>query len=243
MRAHEFIKEDNQYDPPEYFGYKEKIADKLHQLEQLPRDTTLEKYTDSLASEINDLLHRAFRDNNISKGDRDFLLKKVEKLDAALKAKKIKKDLILYTGIPHSPSRAWAEYKQDPTKPIRVHLPAYTSTTTDFGVARDFARYDKFDSTIHPVINGDHSIKNTIVFGGHVLEIHVPRGLPGGSVKDISYHKEEDEFVLPRGLIVEIDPMPVRYENANCYIWQARVVGYRPVQVKENDSRLYTLAE
>lgn len=243
MRAHEFIAEDKQYDPPEYFGYKKKIADKIHELESLPWHNTLAQYTGSLASEINDLLHRAFRDQQISKANRNYLLDKVAKIDSALKAKKIKKDLILYSGIPQSPSKAWKEYKQDTSKPIRVHLPAYTSTTTDFRVARDFARYDTFNSREHPVINGDESVKNTSVHGSHVLEIHVPKGLYGGSVKGISYHKGEDEFVLPRGLVVEIDPLPVQYGDSATYVWRARVVGHQPVQVKEDDSRFYTLAE
>lgn len=236
MRAHEFINEGK----TDIFGYEKKIAKKMHELQKLPSNDTLIRYTGSLASEINDLLHRAFRDHAISAGNRDYMLQKVAALDSALRKKSFKKPTVLYTGVPHSPSRAWEQYNQDVTKPIRVHLPAYTSATTNINIAEQFSRYDKVDTRKHAVINDPDLNEKTFLHAYHLLEIHIPAGIPGGSVKHISHHDDEDEFVLPRGLVVEINPNPAVYDGVYL-VWQATVVGHSPVKVQEtDDSRFYT---
>lgn len=232
MRAHEFIAEDFRPDSKDLVGYTAELRKKLHKLEQMPYDDTVREYTGTLASEINDLLHQAFRDKKMSPGSYYYLTKKVAELDAALQRKTLSKSLVLYHGLAQNPQRAWDTYGHDYDEPIRVHLPAYTSASTSFSVASSFARHSYHNTNKQAIINFDYNGDPALFGGNHILEIQVPAGIPTGSVKHFSRHSSEEEFVLPRGLDIEISPNPILYKGTYL-VWEARVVGHKPTPINQ----------
>jgi len=229
----------------------------IHRSEELPYtsvDSSINKYTTNQGKHWNNFLHRHYRGRSTNT-DHSRYANHVISTDAALTKNTLKKDYVLYTGLNESPVLAFELYNQPTDKPLTVHLPAYTSTTTSWRVAVRFAHnylssketdahyggkpVEKYDRTRHELldINGekikelpDNPNKRSI----DILRIFVPAGTTGGSVRDMSYNSEEFEVLLPRGLNVIISPKPhVMYQfGADIYVWNAKVVGHDPQPVE-----------
>jgi 8-oxo-dGTP pyrophosphatase MutT (NUDIX family) len=194
---------------------------------------------------LNSYLHKHYRKEKQIVDRNNTAQKFAKTLDTAFKHATLTKNLKVYTGIPESPGRIWEKYRADPTKPVRVHLPAYTSTTTDFRIA--YVSFSKLDYTVYK----DHKPRNVLkgnlnlysmgvvkqgvkeVFDGYqMLYIIVPAGYQAISMVDLSnYGDEEEEILLPRGLDIEIEPNPYVKTTPNIpvVVWFAKVVGHNPV--------------
>jgi 8-oxo-dGTP pyrophosphatase MutT (NUDIX family) len=204
----------------------------------------LHYYTDDGAKYINNFLHKHYRQqkSKLNKGA------DVAKIDKILKQYKLKENVKVYSGIPESPGRIWEKYKADVTKPVRVHLPAYTSTTTDFNIAYvNFAKTDYTNYNDHKprnVLKGNLELYSMGVVsqgvkkvydGWHILHIIVPAGYPAMSLLNVSkFGSQEEEILLPRGLDIEIEPNPYIKTTPGrpIVIWFAKVVGHNPVVIK-----------
>ena len=175
---------------------------------------------------LNHFLHQHYR-NKLPK-NKDFnSTKHIEALDRLIANHRLKHQLVVYTGVKESPADAWLKYKADVTKPIRLHLPAYTSTTTNIKRAYEFSEHEVVLRKRHQPRNADAPSEE---FGVQVLMMTIPPGNPAASLKKISQWPHENEIILPRGLDIEIDPRPTVLKN-NAHVWHTQVVGHNPVQI------------
>jgi hypothetical protein len=195
---------------------------------------------------LNGYLHRHYR-KKTGKPNQKYQAQS-KSLDTVFKNAKLTRNIKVYTGIPESPGRIWKKYHADVTKPVRVHLPAYTSTTTNFDVAYiSFAKADYTDYNDHKprnVVKGNLQLYSMGVVsqgirkvydGAQILHIIVPAGYPAMSMVSVSrYGDEEEEILLPRGLDIEIEPNPYIKTTLGrpIVVWFAKVVGHNPVVLK-----------
>jgi hypothetical protein len=98
----------------------------------------------------------------------------------------------------------------------KLHLPAYTSTSTSKATALNFA-------TDHPDSKGKRH--------NHILHIHLKPGQKGHYIGDQGYHGNEYEFLLPRNTTLKVHPKPQSFpagsHHLNDYpvhVWHAHVV-------------------
>jgi 8-oxo-dGTP pyrophosphatase MutT (NUDIX family) len=209
----------------------------------------LQDYSEESTS-LNDYLHRHYRKQPVNpktKSKQNYRVQS-KSLDTVFKNAKLSRNIKVYTGIPESPGRIWEKYRADVTKPVRVHLPAYTSTTTDFNIAYvNFAKPDYTNYNDHKprnVLKGNLELYSMGVLrkgvkkvydGFQILHIIVPAGYPAISMVSISkYGDDEEEILLPRGLDIEIEPNPYIKTTPGrpIVVWFAKVVGHNPVVIK-----------
>jgi hypothetical protein len=160
--------------------------------------------------EVNDTLHKHYRGEKEINRNKGYVGGHIEKLDTILAKFKLSKPGTVYSGIPESIEQAYKKYKADRSKPIRLHLPAYTSTSTSLSIALNFAGVDP-----------------------QVLMIELPIGTPAVSIKSVSNYKEENEVLLPRGMNIEVQPTPsiIKKYGVKTYIWKAKALGTSPIQI------------
>jgi len=101
-------------------------------------------------------------------------------------------ELDLFTGIHTDPSKITNKYG-------KVHLPAYTSSTTNYDTGKFFAKLKS---------GAGDSPKSGIV--SHVLRIKYPKDSNGAYIAHHSNHTSEHEFLLPRGLTLKIHKNPTK---------------------------------
>lgn len=182
---------------------------------------------------LNDYLHRHYRKaaHTVTKDDEKNYKNQVQSLDRALTLRRLKNPLTVYTAVPESPANAWAVYGADVRRPIRLHLPAYTSTTTSLKVAVQFAEdslpTDSVDHRRHPPRNIKKGAGDN---GNQIIMLTIPAGTPASSVKNVSQIPEENEVLLPRGMDIEVNPRPTLLKNGD-YVWHAQVIGHNPIQI------------
>jgi hypothetical protein len=133
-------------------------------------------------------------------------------LDKALANHKTPKDMHVYTGTAINPER----FHEKGADHIKLHLPAYTSTSIERPIAESFAKKDDAST-------GDHEFKNH----HHMLRIHVPEGSQGVYAGKHSHYPEEKEFTLPRDTKLHVNPRPTTYHptssNRPIAIWHATI--------------------
>ena len=120
-------------------------------------------------------------------------------LDDALKQNKLKEQLITYSGIGFNPAKLMQNNK--------LHLPAYTSSTTNRSVSLLYAAPDH---------DGNR----------HVLQIKHPKGATGFYIGDNDAYSPfgQKEHIMPRGVTLNIDPTPEIHEDSDgvkLHIWKA----------------------
>jgi hypothetical protein len=193
-----------------------------------PDLTHVQDYTGG-SLDTNDYLHRQYR-NKAKAKELTTHQAKIQALDRMLANHKLPQQIVVYTGLRQSPAEAWETYKADVTKPIRLHLPAYTSTTTKLKVALSHAG----EGEIAQVSRARHQPRNKDApedeWGTQILMMTLPAGLPAASVKKISEFPEENEILLPRGIDIEINPSPTVLKDGD-YVWHATVLSHSPVQI------------
>lgn len=128
----------------------------------------------------------------------------VKEMDKAVTRNKLHHDLHVYSGVTWHPGEL-AKQHQD----RHIHLPAYTSTSLDKGVAHSFATGDKNNQQ-------------------HVIHFHLKKGQAGKYVEHHTENPGEHEFILPRNTTVKIHPRPDRYydhlSDTETHVWHAHVV-------------------
>jgi len=190
--------------------------------------THIQDYTGG-SVDTNDYLHRQYR-NKAKVKELTTHQAKIQALDRILANHKLPQQIVVYTGLRQSPAEAWETYGADVTKPIRLHLPAYTSTTTKLKVALIHAG----EGEIAQVSRARHKPRNKDApadeWGTQILMMTLPAGLPAASVKKISEFPEENEILLPRGMDIEINPRPTVLKGGD-FVWHATVLSHSPVQI------------
>lgn len=127
----------------------------------------------------------------------------------------------LYTGLPQSPA-ATAGLEWNSTRPIKVlHLPAFTSTSTNFDVAASFTKKD--DTTKHHI--SDHH-GEILPNSRHVLELNFHGNIPDAAslIKHVGATHEEEVLLGPNKKF-ELHPRPTLVHgggfNDPVYVWKA----------------------
>jgi hypothetical protein len=154
----------------------------------------------------------------------------IQRVDKVLDKHKIKQDTHVFSGLSRPPTE---HFKGNTNKPVKVHFPAYTSTTTDFDKSLQFTENGAKKAVDHTPLNQD-APKSTKGKTRHVLKIRVPKGTPGGSVRNIAHYKSENEILLHRGMDMEIHHQPTvmnHPEHGHITVWHARVVGHNPAKL------------
>lgn len=141
-------------------------------------------------------------------------------LDDVLNDRPLRHDLHVYSGVEFHPGE---EAAKDPER--KLHLPAYTSTSTNKSVAFGFTKghADK-DGNMH----------------NHVLHIHLKPGQKGNYFGERAALGNEYEFLLPRNTTLKIHPepsvLPEGAHHANphpTFIWHAHVVPNEEVDPRQ----------
>lgn len=188
----------------------------------------------SVSRSINDFLHKKYRGQDLKK-----IPDSLRTLDKEFtKLSLLKKEIRVYTGVPQSPSRIWDLSKSSTNTPVKAHLPAFTSTTTNYSIAQEFSGADEVDLkkfTPHKII-GDlakHKNFDKYVNFAQIIYIIVPAGYNAVSLKNVSGYSRESEILLPRGLDIMINPHPIVILNKGpiTCLWGAKVIGSNPIQI------------
>ena len=162
---------------------------------------------------VNNILHQHYR-GETEIDPKSPPAKHIKKMDKVLKRFILSKPAKVYTGIPVSVEHAYEKYKADRSKPIKLHLPAYTSATTKFLQAISFS----------------------VGRGNNILMIELPIGTPAVSLKKISSHEYEKEVLLPRGIDIKVQPTPeiITKYGGKIYVWKAVALGHSPIEIFRN---------
>jgi len=194
---------------------------------------------------FNDFLHKHYTGTVQQPGDTDNqnkgynnnqelagtqgLIDTIHLIDDLLKINKLKNDYVLYTGLKTSPAILWDDMNVPTDKPIKIHLPAYTSTSTNFSSSRHHAEKNHVDYTKHTPRNID-SPKTIKAAYPQILRINAPAGTSGTTTRYASgLQSDENEIVLPRGLNIEIDPHPTVFKGST--VWHAKILNHAPLVV------------
>jgi hypothetical protein len=182
-------------------GSSEKLGKILHKSHPITKATknernALDEYTSSSARVNRHLI-------NLAQGRQSEFHNKtmIPHLDTLTTRHTLPHDMSLYSGVGFHPGQH-AEQSSTST----IHLPAYTSTSTNKRTASMFARADE---------NGD----------SHILHIHAKQGQKGFYVgKHSATSNNEYETLLPRDTKLSIDKKPESYRNWNgnyTHVWHA----------------------
>lgn len=141
----------------------------------------------------------------------------IAKMDDITKHQTTPRDMHLYSGIGFDPRKI--THGQTDNGMMKVHLPAYTSTSIYPSVASSFTE--------------TNMVKIHVPKGSHGVYIH-----PGNSLGTTNTHGKE--FVLPRGSKLHIHPEPTQHyrkgqfasSNEHLLIWHAKLVhdGVQPTR-------------
>lgn len=143
----------------------------------------------------------------------------VENIKTMLIPKTAVDNLNLYTGVKVSPAST-SGIEWNSTRSIKLlHLPALTSTSTNFDVASQFTEHDN-ESTHH---ESDH---HGIIQSGakHILQLHFPNEIHHAvSMIDHSASPHEEEVLLGPNHSFELHPRPTKVDGPRgpVYVWKA----------------------
>lgn len=186
---------------------------------------SIARYTGSHSRDIANVLHKLHRNklkpHRVSKMTRD----DIQILDDIMANHYIRYDTTVFHGCRETPARIWLMNNLPVDKPIRIHLPAFTSTTTEWWIARGFSSDDYgFVSKYKK----EFLAANWPTRGYNLLEINLKAGTPGLSVKKHSQHSSENEILLGRGVELEVSPEPRRIAEKDIILWSCTVVDTKP---------------
>lgn len=131
-------------------------------------------------------------------------------------------NLKLYTGVKVSPA-ATAGVEWNSTRPVKIlHLPAFTSTSTNFDVAEQFTEPD-MESVHH---ESDH---HGVIEPGatHILQLNFPNTIHhAASMMDHGVGHEEEVLLGPNHRF-ELHPRPTKIDRSHgpVYVWKATSIG------------------
>jgi len=214
----------------EQFNFKpsKKEIDDVHENNKV-EDTngSIKDYTYESAP-INSALHQH---HNTGEADSD-MLDKARRLTSVLANHSLKSDTTLFTGLRRNPTDVFKN-NGSTNSPVKVTLPAFTSTSNHITQACHFAKSGSH-ATEHTLRTPEVSTEGHSETH-HVLMLHTPAGTEGGSVRDHATFRNEHEVLLNRGLHVEIHPHPTTFihpkqfgnvsSNKHFTVWHARVLG------------------
>ncbi len=213
----------------EEFNFKPSKRDilDLHDKNEIKDSSGSIKDYASYSAPINSTLHKHHEGEKADSTNLD----KASRITNILSKHKMSEDSNLFTGLRRNPSHLF----KNKSKSVKVHLPAFTSTSNSLTEACGFAKEGSHAD------HGGHSLRTreTSKEGHpntrHVLLLHTPAGTEGGSVRHHAEFSNEHEILLNRGMHVEIHPEPSTFvhpkifgntsSNQHFTVWHGKVVG------------------
>ena len=207
------------------FDIPEHESQSIHDQLAIPRDLpshvvhSLNHYTSSGYERINASLRDAYQRHVDIPND---VRNHIDNIKSILHPEKQVNNLRLFTGVKESPATT-AGLTWNSTRPIKIlHLPAFTSTTTSFDIAADFAEPD--DTSAHH--ESDH---HGIIEAGasHILQLQFPHKIrSAASVVNYGVGHEEEVLLGPNHRF-ELHPRPTRVDEPDgpLYVWKATSIG------------------
>lgn len=125
----------------------------------------------------------------------------IKGLDKAVGRNKLGHDLHVYSGVAFDPEKAAKHHPEG-----HIHLPAYTSTSVDKDIARNFAANQRNDKSHLGNSEGGKVM-------GHVMHVHLKKGQAGAFVGNKSNFAHEHEFILPRGTTLKHEHSETHEDN------------------------------
>lgn len=198
---------------------------KLHEDHDLKPHDLLRNYSEH-SYKINDQLFDHYV-HGIEPSDKDHIESLDELIDVPAKY-----NFTVYSGIKWNPEDYWGKLSVAVDHEITMHLPAFTSTSSDINIAFKFSRFLNGISEQRKIQFSSKSIQRAYFLDEytdylHVLKIQIPAGIKLGSLLSQSKHKNEKEIVVKRGVSIIIHPEVelIRDEDGNfVFVWDAEIV-------------------
>jgi hypothetical protein len=193
------------------------------------------------SSNLNRSLHKNYN-GDIKPSDANRA--RIKKLDELLNKHETHEDAMVFTGLHRSPHEAfhYAPEGEKLVKPIshaEYHMPAYTSTSSNFRAAAKFARAFKPDSgeynTVEEKMAEHHGGKGILNVNKHIMAINMPAGTKAQSIRHISATgQHEQEVLMHRGHTLEVHHMPtiVEHNGEKHAVWHATVIDHNPKKIE-----------
>lgn len=191
----------------------------IHDSNKIKHSNSMGEYTID-STHINTALHE--------KKIRPTIAAHIRNIDATLNKSKLDRDTHVYTGLKDSPAKHFTG-----SGSAKVHLPAYTSTSTKCKIAKNFTvarEQTKEEAEKHTPINAGVETATGGNKVDHVLKLHLPKGTKAGSVKHFAAYENENEILLHRGHNIEIHPHPT-IDKDGTHVWHARIISHTPTKV------------
>jgi ADP-ribosyltransferase exoenzyme len=195
--------------------------EELHRILSIPKGhSSLDFYVGSGSTEINHDAWEHYKERTPFRKDVREHIDNIDKL--LLRKTSVPDGTRVFTGLPESPiTKAGFEWNASREKKI-LHLPSYTSTTTDFSRAEWFTEPD------HHSIHHESDHHGVVETGArHILEINFDKHIHGAaSVRGHTpFNSHENEILLARGQELILHPRPTKVTNHNgihpIYVWHA----------------------
>ena len=217
----------NMYSAAQEEAIHESIAP-LHDDRMSPDEKkTVKTYSDE-SYPYNRLLHRHDKGSMTSTPNFDAHKKVIGHMDSLLEKHKTTSDMHVFTGIEFSPAKHFKRVDGKVPTSTKMHMPAFTSTSTSLRAAREFSQ-----ETSHP--NDDrHGVNSEVEEKRHVLKIHVPAGSHAMSLMKHSFVPSEKEVVLHRGHTIEVHHEPEKIDD-NTYMWHAKIVDHKKADLSKDN--------
>lgn len=212
----ELQEELNKVDIPEY---SDAMTERVHKVVapinvsslSKPEYDSVKAYTNG-SFMVNDFLHQTASGKKI---DEPRTLDNIKNIDSALDKHPTNVATSVFTGLRHSPTKSFPVIGTENPESTIVHLPAYTSTSTSYGAARNFARPVEHENDKNfGIAPGKHM---------HILKLHLPKGTPAMSVMGHTHFQNEKEILVGRGHNVKINTKP-EINSDGVHIWHGTIV-------------------
>lgn len=206
---------------PSDFSIHEDDAQKIHDALTIPKPKTsrvaysLSHYSGSGYDHINSSLWHTYLHGLDVPSD---VKSHVDNIKSVLLPETKVDGLNLYTGVKVSPV-ATAGVEWNSTRPVKIlHLPAFTSTSTNFDVATQFTEPD--EESVHHESDHHGAIESGAT---HILQLHFPHTIHhAASMIDHGVGHEEEVLLGPNHTF-ELYPRPTKIEGpfGPTYVWKA----------------------
>lgn len=197
-------------------------SEKIHENLRIPKiNHSVDHYLGSGSTDIN---HFLWENHLHGSSIPNHIKHHIKSIDSVLKPK-TEGQFRLYSGLPMSPAYISAT-EWNSTRPKKlIHIPSYTSATTNFDVASHFTNVDTetkhHESDHHGII---------LPNARHVIELNFPHGIhDAASMMHHSGAKHEEEVLLGRDHEFELHPRPTLIHDSAyhdpIYVWKANSFG------------------
>lgn len=199
------------------FDIDESEASRIHSLLEIPKiNNSVDHYTGSGSVDINNAMWEHWKNETPIP---NHIQSHINKINSVLKPETSIPGFKLYSGVRESPIVA-AGVEWNSTRPKKIlHLPAFTSATTNFNTAAFFTDVD--ETSVHHA-SDHHGI--VLPNSRHVIQFNFGNTIKNAaSLVKHSGAAHEEEVLLGGGHVFELHPRPTHVGGFDdpLYVWKA----------------------